>query len=71
LFGTAGTPPEIVDRLNGIVNDALKDPAISSKLLPQGIVPRPMKVKQFQDFVVAERTKFGRIVEAANIKLAD
>jgi hypothetical protein len=26
------------------VNTALKDPAIADKLLPQGIVPKPMKV---------------------------
>ena len=71
LFGTAGTPPEIVDRLNGIVNAALKDQAISSRLLPQGIVPRPMTAKAFQEFVVAERTKFGKVVEAANIKLSN
>lgn len=71
LFGTAGTPPEIVNRLNGIVNTALKDPAISGKLLPQGIVPRPMNAAQFKDFVDAERTKFGKIVVAANIKLSN
>ncbi len=71
LFGTGGTPPDIVNRLNGIVNVALKDPAISGKLLPQGIVPRPMNAMEFQAFVVAERQKFGKIVEAANIKLSN
>jgi len=71
LFGTAGTPPEIVDRLNGIVNTALKDKTIESKLLPQGIVPRPMNAKDFQAFIVAEREKFGKIVEQANIKLSN
>jgi tripartite-type tricarboxylate transporter receptor subunit TctC len=71
LFGTAGTPPDVVERLNGIVNAALKDPAISDKLLPQGIVPKPMKVAEFKAFVDAERTKFGKIVEQANIKLSN
>ncbi len=71
IFGTAGTPPEIVERLNGIINTALKDPAISDKLLPQGIVPKPMKVAEFKAFVDAERTKFGKIVEQANIKLSN
>ena len=71
MFGTAGTPPEIVERLNGIVNTALKDPAIADKLLPQGIVPKPMKVAEFKAFVEAERTKFGKIVEQANIKLSN
>ena len=71
LFGTAGTPPEIVNRLNGIVNKALADPAMSGKLLPQGIVPRPMNAAEFKDFVDAERTKFGKIMVAANIKLSN
>jgi len=71
MFGTAGTPPEIVERLNGIVNAALKDPAIADKLLPQGIVPKPMKVAEFKAFVDSERTKFGKIVERANIKLSN
>jgi tripartite-type tricarboxylate transporter receptor subunit TctC len=71
IFGTAGTPPEIVERLNGIINTALKDPAISDKLLPQGIVPKPMKIAEFKAFVDAERTKFGKIVEQANIKLSN
>jgi tripartite-type tricarboxylate transporter receptor subunit TctC len=71
LFGTAGTPPEIVNRLNGIVNKALSDKAMSDKLLPQGIVPRPMNAAEFKDFVDAERTKFGKIVVAANIKLSN
>jgi tripartite-type tricarboxylate transporter receptor subunit TctC len=71
MFGTAGTPPEIVERLNGIVNTALKDPAIADKMLPQGIVPKPMKVAEFRAFVDSERTKFGKIVEQANIKLSN
>jgi tripartite-type tricarboxylate transporter receptor subunit TctC len=71
MFGTGGTPPEIVERLNSIVNTALKDPAIADKLLPQGIVPKPMKVGEFKAFVDAERTKFGKIVEQANIKLSN
>ena len=71
MFGTAGTPPEIVERLNGIVNTALRDPAVADKLLPQGIVPKPMKVAEFKAFVDSERTKFGKIVEQANIKLSN
>ena len=71
IFGTAGTPPEIIERLNGIINAALQDPAIAGKLLPQGIVPKPMKVAEFKAFVDAERIKFGKIVDQANIKLSN
>jgi tripartite-type tricarboxylate transporter receptor subunit TctC len=71
IFGTAGTPPGILERLNGIINAALQDPGISGKLLPQGIVPKPMKVAEFKAFVDAERMKFGKIVDQANIKLSN
>ena len=40
-------------------------------VVEQGIVPKPMKVAEFKAFVDSERTKFGKIVEQANIKLSN
>jgi tripartite-type tricarboxylate transporter receptor subunit TctC len=71
LFITAGTPPAIVVRLNGIVNKALKDPAIAEKMMVQGIVPKPMLPTEYKKFVDAETAKFGQIVQAANIKVVE
>ncbi|HEX5213602.1 MAG TPA: tripartite tricarboxylate transporter substrate-binding protein [Pseudolabrys sp.] len=71
LFTTGGTPQPIVDRLNGIVETALKEPAIADKLVPQGIVPRPMNAGQFKSFVASESEKFGKIIVKANIKVAN
>ena len=71
MFATGGTPQEIVDRLNTIVNTALKAPAIADKLVPQGIVPRPMNAAEYKTFVAAESEKFGKIIVQANIKLAN
>ena len=71
VFGTGGTPQPIVERLNGIINAALKDPGISEKLMVQGIVPRPMSASEFRTFVASETEKFGKIVEAAHITLAN
>jgi tripartite-type tricarboxylate transporter receptor subunit TctC len=71
MFATGGTPQPIVDRLNTIVNTALKDPAIADKLVPQGIVPRPMNAADYKKFVAAESEKFGKIIAQANIKLAN
>ena len=70
MFTTGGTPEGIVDRLNGIINTALKDPAIADKLMLQGIVPRPMTVAQYKKFVASETKKFGKIVRQANIKVS-
>ena len=71
MFATAGTPPEIVDRLNAIVNDALKQPKLSEFLTVQGIVPRPMNAAAYKKFVAAETEKFGMVVKQANIKFAN
>ena len=71
MFATGGTPQPIVDRLNAIVNTALKDAAIADKLVPQGIVPRPMNAAEYKKFVAAESEKFGKIIVQANIKLAN
>jgi tripartite-type tricarboxylate transporter receptor subunit TctC len=71
MFATAGTPPDIVERLNGIVNTALKDKTMADKLMVQGIVPKPMTVAQYTAFVEAETKKFGKVVEDANIKLSN
>jgi tripartite-type tricarboxylate transporter receptor subunit TctC len=69
MFATGGTPSDIVDRLNDIVNTALISPAISEKLTVQGIVPRLMTAKEYASFVESETEKFGKIVQQANIKL--
>jgi tripartite-type tricarboxylate transporter receptor subunit TctC len=69
MFATAGTPSEIVDRLNDIVNTALTTPSISDKLIVQGIVPRLMTAKEYASFVESETQKFGMIVQRAHIKL--
>jgi tripartite-type tricarboxylate transporter receptor subunit TctC len=71
LFITAGTPQPIVDKLNGVINAALNDKAIVDKLLPQGIVPKPMSPAEYKKFVESETAKFGKIVQQANIKLAE
>jgi tripartite-type tricarboxylate transporter receptor subunit TctC len=71
MFATAGTPPEIVERLNGIVNTALKEKTMADRLMVQGIVPKPMSVAEYTAFVAAETKKFGKVVEDANIKLSN
>jgi tripartite-type tricarboxylate transporter receptor subunit TctC len=71
MFTTGGTPQPVVDRLNSIVNAALKEPSIADKLIPQGIVPRPMNAAEYKKFVVSETEKFGKIIVRANIKVAN
>jgi tripartite-type tricarboxylate transporter receptor subunit TctC len=69
LFATGGTPEPVIDRLNQIVNTALRDKAIVEKLETQGIVARPMTPADFRAFVAAEAAKFGKVIAQANIRV--
>jgi tripartite-type tricarboxylate transporter receptor subunit TctC len=71
VFATGGTPAPIVNRLNAIINKALQEPKIAETLTKQGIVPRPMSSAEFASFVASETEKFGKVVQAANIKLSN
>ena len=69
MFATAGTPPAVINRLNAIVNTALKDKALAEKLIVQGIVPKPMTAPEFKSFVGSETQKFAQIITQAKITL--
>jgi tripartite-type tricarboxylate transporter receptor subunit TctC len=69
MFAPAGTPDDILSRLNGVVNAGLRERAIAENLERQGIVPRPMSVPEYRTFVASEREKFGAIVREANIRI--
>ena len=71
VLTTGGTPADTVSRLNAIINKALQEPKISETLTKQGIVPRPMSSAAFANFVASETEKFGKVVQAANIKLGN
>jgi tripartite-type tricarboxylate transporter receptor subunit TctC len=69
LFGTAGTPPAIVDRLNEVTTKALAEPKTAEILRNQGIVPQPMTAAEYKAFVQSETAKFAGVIERAKIKL--
>ena len=64
----AGTPIEIIDRLNKEINTALADPQIKARLADLGSIPAPMSPAEFKNMIVAETDKWGKVVRTANIK---
>ncbi|MBX9845401.1 MAG: tripartite tricarboxylate transporter substrate binding protein [Xanthobacteraceae bacterium] len=69
LFATGGTPPDMVERLNGLTLKALAEPKTAETLDKQGIVARKTTAAQFKSFVEAESRKFADIIDKAKIKL--
>jgi tripartite-type tricarboxylate transporter receptor subunit TctC len=66
----AGTPREIIDKLNRAIGIGLANPKLSAKILDMGGVPMPMTPAEFGAFLATETAKWAKVIRAANIKPA-
>jgi tripartite-type tricarboxylate transporter receptor subunit TctC len=64
----AGTPVEILDKLNAEINAGLADPKLKPRLVDLGSVPFPTSRAEFAKHLAAETEKWGKVVRAAKIK---
>jgi tripartite-type tricarboxylate transporter receptor subunit TctC len=69
LVAPAGTPPEIIARLNAEVNKALGTKEMKHKLDEDGSTPLGGTPQQFAEFIRSEHAKWGTAVREAGIKL--
>jgi tripartite-type tricarboxylate transporter receptor subunit TctC len=68
MSAPAGTPAEIIDKLNKEMNAGLADPTVKGKLLAIGVEPKPMTPAEFGKFTAEEIDKWAKVVKFANIK---
>jgi tripartite-type tricarboxylate transporter receptor subunit TctC len=68
LLTTAGTPAEIIERLNAEVNRALRDPDLIAKFAQQGISPAGGTPADFQRTIATDLRNWTETARAANIK---
>ena len=70
-FGTfvpAGTPREIVTRLNSEIRSVLQGPDVRQRLLESGLVATGSTVEDFAAFVATESKKWAKVVKEKGIK---
>lgn len=68
MFAPAGTPHDIVARLNHEIGVALARPDVREKLAGQGVDPMIMSVEEFQAFVNAESASMAELAKALDLK---
>jgi len=68
LVAPAGTPRDVVGKLNADTNKALSDPAIISKLAELGVVITAGTPEQFAAFIQAQTELWSGVIKAAGIK---
>jgi tripartite-type tricarboxylate transporter receptor subunit TctC len=69
LAAPAGTPPEIVQRLNEAINAGLHSPELGSTFAKLGVGGRPLSPEEFGAFLVRENQKWSAVARAANIRI--
>jgi tripartite-type tricarboxylate transporter receptor subunit TctC len=70
LFAPAGTPRDVVMKLNGEVRKIFDDPAFEEKFLaPQMFQSLASSPEQFEAFINAETQKWSKVIRQANIKV--
>jgi tripartite-type tricarboxylate transporter receptor subunit TctC len=69
LLAPAGTPAEIVNRVQQESAKALGSPALSERLLAQGAIPGGMPPPEFGRFIAAETKKWSAVVKASGAKV--
>ena len=69
LYVTAGTPREVVARLQGEIARILKLPDVQAKLRGLGGEPGNLTAEQFASLNKAEFERFGKLIRDANIRV--
>jgi tripartite-type tricarboxylate transporter receptor subunit TctC len=69
LAAPAGTPPEIVHRLNEAMNAGLHSAELGSTFAKLGVGSRPLSPEEFGAFLVRENQKWSAVAKAGNIRV--
>ena len=69
LLAPAGTPADVVSRLQQETAKALGSPALKERLLAQGAIPSGMSPPDFAKMIAAETKKWAEVVKASGAKV--
>ena len=68
VLAPAGTPRDIIARLNAEIVKLLNSPEVKDRFLKQGVEVRTTTPEQFSTFLNSEVARWARVVQDANIK---
>ena len=69
VLAPAGTPPEIMSRLNAEFVKAVRAPDLRDKLLAQGFEPVGSTGEEFAEHIRSESVKWGKVVKATGMTI--
>ena len=69
LAAPAGTPPDIIMRLNSEINAGLTSDELGSTFVKLGVAARPGSPEEFGAFLVSEGHKWSAVAQRAGIRI--
>ncbi|HYG44686.1 MAG TPA: tripartite tricarboxylate transporter substrate binding protein [Bordetella sp.] len=68
VVAPAGTPPEVIAKLNAAVTGAVNTPEVKTKLLQLGLEAAPSSPQEFEAFISSETGNFNRLIKLAGVE---
>ena len=69
LWGTPGTPPEIIGRVNQAVGKMLQAPDLAERIVADGFVPAHSTPEEYRNRIARDVARWIEVVKHANIKV--
>jgi tripartite-type tricarboxylate transporter receptor subunit TctC len=69
VFGPAGLPKPIIDRLNAEINEALRNQQVRELMASEGIEVQGGTPEQFQSYLSAEISRWSKLVKESGARL--
>jgi tripartite-type tricarboxylate transporter receptor subunit TctC len=69
IVAPAGTPPNIVAKINKVVNEGLATPELQNKLKQLGGEPQPKSVADFAAYIADQYKRWGEVIRITGVTL--
>jgi tripartite-type tricarboxylate transporter receptor subunit TctC len=69
IVAPAGTPPDIIAKINKVVNEGLASPEVKDKIIGLGGEPQPRSVAEFAAFIAAQYQRWGEVIRITGVTL--
>jgi len=69
ILAPAGTPREVVAKINSAINRALATGEVRQRLNAQGFEPAPETPEEFAAFLASEVRKYARVIQEAGVRI--
>ena len=69
LFAPAGTPPQVIAKLNALTNQILKDPGVTKILNHAELEPVGGSVEEMSKLLQADTARWAEVVKTSGVKV--